>query len=161
MAKENKNKNELIITRIFDAPSELVWRAWTNPEMMKKWWGPKIFTAPTIKIDFRVGGKYLYCMRDPEGKNYWSTGIYREIVPMKKIVATDSFADEKGNVVSASYYGMQSDFPMEMTVIIAFEEQKGKTKMTLRHVGMPTGQMEEMAGQSWNESFDKLVESLK
>lgn len=153
-------KNELIITRVFDAPVELVWKAWTEPEHFKNWWGPRNFTAPACKIDFRVGGKYHCCMHSPDGKDFWSTGVYREIVLMEKIVYTDSFADEKGNVVPASYYEMSGDnWPLEMTV--TFEENGGKTKMTLKHVGIPVGEMKEMTGVGWNESFDKLAESLR
>lgn len=55
-------QRELVITRIFDAPRELVWKAWTEPERVKRWWGPKVFTAPFVKIDLHVGGEYLYCM---------------------------------------------------------------------------------------------------
>lgn len=165
---ENQNNNALVITRIFDAPRELVWKAWTDPEMFKKWWGPKDFTCPVANIDFRVGGKYHVAMHGPAGsefdKDLWSTGVYREIVPMEKIVMTDSFADEQGNVVPATHYGMgmNPDFPMETEIIITFEEQEnGKTKMTLRHVGMPAGKDSEGANQGWSESFDKLAESLK
>lgn len=156
---------ELVITRTFDAPRELVWKAWTDPEHMKRWWGPKDFTAPFIKMDLRVGGKYLFCMRGagPDGvvKDYWSTGVYREIVPRERLAMTDSFADENGNVVPASHYGMEGDFPMELMVTVTFEEMNGKTKMTLRHAGFPAGEMFEMAGAGWNTSFDKLAESLK
>jgi uncharacterized protein YndB with AHSA1/START domain len=70
---------ELVIERIFDAPRELVWRAWTDPERMKRWWGPKDFTAPHITIDLRVGGKYVSCMRGPDGNDFWSTGVYRKL----------------------------------------------------------------------------------
>jgi uncharacterized protein YndB with AHSA1/START domain len=154
-------KIDLVITRIFDAPRERVWKAWSEPEQMMKWWGPKHFTAPVCKMDFRVGGKYLFCMRDLNGKDYWSTGIYKEIVPNEKIVWTDSFADENGNVVPGSHYSMGDDFPREMTVTVSFEDENGKTKMTLRHTGMPAGEMSKMAGQGWNEQFDKLVELLK
>jgi uncharacterized protein YndB with AHSA1/START domain len=164
-AKSNVAKNtkeqELVITRIFDAPRELVWKAWIDPERVKRWWGPKGFTAPVCKIDLRVGGKYLYCMRSPEGKDYWSTGVYREIVPLKRIVYTDSFADEKGNVVPASYYGMSGEWPLELLVTVTFEEHEGKTKLTLQHVGIPAGENSKLAQQGWNESFDKLAESLK
>lgn len=153
--------NELVITRIFDAPCELVWKAWTEPESMKRWWGPKNFTAPVIKIDLRIGGKYLYCMRSQEGQDFWSTGMYREIVELERIVCTDSFADEKGNKVSPSHYGMSGDLPEEFLVMVTFEEHEGKTKMTLKHVGMPAGEMSDMAKAGWNESFDKLAESLK
>ena len=160
MATTIKNKNELTITRIFDATRERVWKAWTEPELFKRWWGPKYFTAPVIKIDFRVGGKYVYCMRGPDNKDYWSTGVYREIVPMERIVYTDSFSDEKGNVVSASHYGLTGDFPLELRVTVTFEELKGRTKMTLRHVGIPEGQMRDLTRAGWSGSFDKLAESI-
>jgi uncharacterized protein YndB with AHSA1/START domain len=156
----NAVASDLIITRIFDAPRELVWKAWTEPGHLMRWWGPKGYTSPVCEIDLKVGGKYLYCMRSPEGKEFWSTGVYQEIVPPERLVMTDSFADKDGNVVPASHYGMGDDFPLELQITLTFEEQDGKTKMTLRHVGFPAGQMKEMAGAGWNESFDKLAESL-
>ena len=158
---------ELVITRVFDAPRELVWKAWTDPEQVMRWWGPKLFTSPSCKIDFRVGGKYLFCMRSDRGpevwqKGLWSTGVYKEIIPMEKIVCTDCFADEHGNVVPATHYGMPADFPLEMLVTVTFEKYKGnKTKMTLTLVGIPAGEHYKGANQGWNESFDKLAESLK
>lgn len=162
----NSKKRELIITRIFDAPREKVWEAWTSPDMMKKWWGPKDFTAPFAEIDLRVGGKYLFCMRgvvSPGGtqKDFWSTGVYREIVKPQRLVMTDSFSDEKGNVVPASQYGMGGEWPLELLVTVTLEEQGDKTKMTLRHTGMPEGENSEMAQEGWNQSFDKLAESLR
>lgn len=166
MPKKNEFINEpaereLVITRILDAPRELLWKAWTDPEMIKKWWGPKNFTAPVIKVDLRVGGKYLYCMRSPEGQDFWSTGVYHEIVPMERIVCTDSFADEKGNVMPASHYGMAGDWPSELVVTVTFEDHDGKTKMTLKHVGLPAGTMSDLTSAGWNESFDRLADSLK
>ena len=107
-----------------------------------------------------MGGKYLYCMRGPDGKDYWSTGVYREIVPMERIVLTDSFGDEKGNVVPASHYGMAGDWPAELLVTVTFEELGGKTKMVLRHEGIPAGMMRELTETGWSESFDKLAESI-
>jgi len=133
-----------------------VWKAWTDPELLKRWWGPKIFTAPVINVDFRVGGKYLYAMRSPDGKDFWSTGTYYEITPFERIVATDSFADEKGNVVPASYYGMTRDWPLEAKVSSIFEEKKGKTKYTLRYELTPPKEMLGPMVAGWNESFDKL-----
>lgn len=151
---------ELVITRTFDAPRELVWRAWTEPERLMRWWGPKEFTAPFCRIDLRIGGSYLSCMRGPDGKEYWSTGVYREIVPPERLVCTDSFADENGTVVPASRYGMSGDWPLELLITVTFEEQEGKTRLTLRHVGLPAGEMSELCAAGWNESFDKLDESL-
>jgi len=151
---------ELVIIRVFDAPRELVWKAWTEPKRVMRWWGPKGFTSPACEIDLRVGGKYLYCERGPDGQEYWSTGVYREIVEPERIVATWSFADEKGNVVPATHYGMGADVPLEMLVAVTFEDLSGKTRMTLRHEGLPAGEMREGAGTGWNESFDKLAEVL-
>ena len=162
MANVTKEKigNEVNIVRTFDAPRKLVWMAWTDPEHFKRWWGPKGFTSPCCKIDFRVGGKYLNCMRSPDGKDYWSTGVFREIVPLERIAYTDSFADEKGNVVSAAHYGMSADIPLELQVTVTFQEIDGRTKMTLRHLGFPEGKIIEECTAGWKESFDKLAESL-
>jgi len=150
---------DLTITRIFDAPLERVWQAWTDPEQLKRWWGPQDFTAPVIQLDLRVGGKYLFCMRGPDGKDYWSTGTIQEIVPLERLVFTDSFADEKGNIVPASYYGM-SNIPEVLKVTVIFERLPGKTKMTLVHAGFPPSEDREMAGLGWNQSFDKMVNVL-
>lgn len=160
MAREIRHKDEIIITRVYDAPRELAFRAWTDPEYVKRWWGPKAFTTPVSKIDLRVGGKYLSCMRGPDGKDYWSTGVYREIVPNERLVITDSFADEKGNIVPASHYGMTGEWPLEMLVTVTFEELGGKTKMILRHEGIPSGMMRELTQTGWSESFDKLADSI-
>jgi len=130
-----KNRAELVITRILNAPRELVWRAWTEPAYVMRWWGPKLFTAPVARIDLRVGGKYLNAMRSPEGQDFWSTGTYREIIPGEKIVSTDNFADEQGNIVPASQYGMSGDWPSELLVTVSFEDYGGKTKLILRHEG--------------------------
>jgi len=157
---QNQNSTELTIARIFDAPRELVWKTWTDPERAKRWWGPKGFTAPVYKSDFRVGGVYLYCMRSPEGQDFWGTGIYREIVPPERIVATDSFADEKGNVVPATHYGMSADLPLELLVTVPFEELGGKTRLTLKHAGFPPGEDRDGAQAGWSQSFDKLAEAL-
>ena len=153
--------HELVITREFDAPASALWQAWTKPEYAKRWWAPKSFTCPVAEIDFRIGGKFRLCFRSSEGKDLWGTGIYKEIVPNKRIAYTDSFADEKGNVVPASYYDMTDDYPIEMHITVTFTEKDGRTLMTLRHSGMPEGEQSDMANQGWNESFDKLEELLK
>jgi uncharacterized protein YndB with AHSA1/START domain len=150
---------ELVITRVFDAPREAVWKSWTDPENFMVWWGPRGFTSPACEIDLRVGGKYLACMRSPEGQEYWSTGVYREIVPKEKIVYTDSFSDPEGNPVPASHYGMPGDWPSEMIVTVTFEEAGGRTKVTLRHDGIPPDTMSDCEA-GWSGSFDKLAEAI-
>ncbi|MCG6166973.1 SRPBCC domain-containing protein [Leptospira sp. FAT2] len=157
----NRTKDELVITRLFNAPREAVFDAWTNPEQVMKWWGPKNFTTPYCKMDFRVGGRYVFCMRAPDGNEFWSTGEYKEIVRPEKIVKTDSFADSNGNPVPASHYGIEGEWPEVLLISLLFEDQQGKTKFTLRHTGIPGAEVSEMTGASWNESLDKLEAILK
>ena len=151
---------ELVIEHVFDAPRELVWKAWTDPDMYMKWMGPNGYTCPVCKIDLRVGGKTLVAMRGSDGKDIWSTGVYKEIVPFERIVVTDSFADEHGNAVPASHYGMEGEFPLELLVTVTFEDLDGKTRMTLVHSGLPAGEASGGEGAGWNQSFDKLAAAL-
>jgi uncharacterized protein YndB with AHSA1/START domain len=150
-------EDEILITRLFDAPREQAWRVWTEPAYIMQWWGPKDYTSPAAKADLRVGGTYLYCMRSPEGRDFWSTGVFREIKKPERIVCTDSFADEKGAVVPATYYGMSADFPAELLVTVSFEIQAGRTRLTLRHAGLPAGKMNDLTRAGWNESLDKYA----
>ena len=150
----------LVITRVLEAPRELVWRAWSEPERVMQWWGPEHFTAPSATMDFRVGGQWLYCMRGPDGKDLWSTGTYQEIVEHERIVTTDSFADEDGNPVLASHYGIGEDIPLEMTLTITFEDVDDGTKLTIEHVGIPAGELHTGAELGWGTSLDKLAASL-
>ncbi len=155
------NQRDLVIIRVFDAPRELVWKAWTEVERVKQWWGPKDFSAPFVKIDLKVGGEYLYCMSSPEGKDYWSKGNFQEVVPPQRLVLTDSFADEKGNTVPASYYGMSPDFPLETVVTVTFAEYEGnRTKLALGYPGIPAKEFDN-AMEGWNQSFNKLAGFLK
>jgi uncharacterized protein YndB with AHSA1/START domain len=113
-----------------------------------------------------VGGKYLYAMKAPmgkevwSGKTIWSTGVYREIIPLKQIVSTDSFADENGNIISAKHYGMNANFPLEMVLTVTFDDYDGKTKITLVHVGFPSAADRDGARDGWHESLDKLEQIL-
>jgi uncharacterized protein YndB with AHSA1/START domain len=163
MTKKGKDKNmePIRIIRIFDVSPQLVWQHWTIPEMYMCWGSPKDFTAPFASFDLRIGGKYLNCMRAPDGKDYWSTGIYKVIDEPRRLLYTDSFADEHGIVVPSSHYGMVDDMPLEMEVEVTFEDIGGKTKMSLEHRGFTGEDMNEKTGQGWNECFDKLAECLR
>ena len=152
-------QNEIVINRVFNLPVSVVWLAWTDAEYFKKWWGPRGFTCPSSKMEARVGGKYLNCMRGPDGKEYWSTGVVKELIPERKLVVTDSFSDDKGNIKPASEYGMPGDWPKELLITVYLEEADGATKMKLKHQGIP-GEMREDCIKGWNESFDKLEENI-
>src|SRR5688572_16334680 len=125
------------ITRIFDASVDKVWKAWTEAEAFKKWWGPNDYTCSSAKLDVRVGGKMHASMKGPDGKEIWSTGTYKEVVPQKKLVVTDKFADSDGNEVQPSYYGMPGEWPKDVVVTVTLEESNGKTKMTMQQTNVP------------------------
>ncbi len=150
----------ITLTRTFNAPPERVWQEWTNPDMYMCWWGPKDFTAPYAKLDLHVGGKYLSCMRGPDGKEYWDTGTFREIRENRRIVYTDTFADEKGNPVAPSYYGMPGDEPEEMEVELTLNDIGGRTVLTLEQCGFADAEMARQAEEGWSQSFDKMAQCL-
>ena len=157
--QETAPQNDIVINRVFSLPINVVWLAWTDPEYFKKWWGPKDFTCPSSQMEARVGGKYLNCMRGPDGKEYWSTGVVKELIPERKLVVTDSFSDEKGNIRLASDYGIPGNWREELLITVYLEEADGATKMKLRHQGIPDEAREDCI-KSWNESFDKLEEKI-
>ena len=137
----------LEITRIFDAPRALVWKAWTDPQFVMQWWGPKGFTSPACKIDFRVGGQYLYCMRAPDGHEYWSGGEYSEIIALEKIVSILFYANQNGKVKSAD----KND--VEVRDLVTFEDiGNGQTKLIFKRSHWDEG---EDIGS--NQIFDKLA----
>lgn len=151
---------EFVMTRVIDAPREAVFKAWTEQERMSHWFGPKGFTLPFCKIDLRVGGVVHSCMRSPEGKDYWGKGIYHEIVEPERLVFTDSFSDEKGNIVQPVDYGMGADWPVEALITVTFDELDGKTGLTVRQ-SVPESLAESSgARQGWAETLDKLAEYL-
>ena len=159
------NPDPLTITRIFDAPRELVWKAWTDPAYVTQWWGPKGFTVPHCTIDFRVGGKYLFCMRSPDGQEFWNGGEYHEIVPPEKIVSSMYFADKDGNRVDASTYGIEhhdvQDDRHDAYDTTLFEDLgDGRTRLTF--IGNEPAESARESGQleGWNQILDKFAAVL-
>src|SRR5438445_12614916 len=92
-------KGGVVITRIFDAPQERVWKAWTDPEQVRRWWGPRGFTTRVFRADLRGGGALLYCMRSPGGRDYWGPGVAREIGRAMRDVDRGAFDREAGELV--------------------------------------------------------------
>ena len=159
MTKNTVNEKErMVITRVFDAPRALVWEAWTNPKYVMQWWGPKGFTAPVCKIDFRVGGKFLCCMRSPDGQEGWNGGEYLEIVPLEKIVYSLYFADSKGNKIDPAQLGIEHEAIEDARDVVIFEDYgNGQTKLTM--IGNETMEDAKNSGQleGWNETFEKVA----
>lgn len=153
-------QKEVVITRIINARKDQVWKTWTDPELIKWWWGPKTYSAPFITSDFRIGGKYHFAMRDPEGQLIWSTGVYKDIRYLEKIVATDSFADDKGNIVSPTKYGMPPEMATELEFTVTFQDEGSKTKLTINHKYFPPGEIFDQCKIGWNESLDKFEATI-
>ena len=159
MTENAANETErMVVTRIFDAPREMVWKAWTEPEFVMQWWGPKGFTAPVCKMDFRVGGKFLYCMRSPDGQEFWNGGEYHEIVLHEKIVSSMYFSDPEGNKVEPARYGIEHEAIEGARDVILFEDLgNGKTKLTF--IGNETMENAKNSGQleGMNQILDKAA----
>lgn len=147
---------ELVVTRVFDSPRELVFRAWTEPERVRRWWGPEGFTMPYCDIDLRPGGTFLRCMRSPGGRDFWVTGVFREVVAPELLVFTDSFADAEGNVVPPARYGAGPDMPPERLVTVTFEDRAGSTRVTVRHAGLPSGEDRDLVRHGWAGGLESL-----
>ena len=126
---------QLEVTRTFNAPVEMVWKVWTEPELVKRWWGPKHFTSPVAIIDFREGGKSLVSMKAPEemgGQVFYSIWEYVKITPMQSIEFIQSLSDEYGNKTDPVKLGMPSDFPLDIKTIVTFIKiANSKTEMTV------------------------------
>lgn len=155
------SKEAIVIERIFNAPIDLIWQMWTEPEHFKQWYGPKGATIPVADMDLRVGGKRLICMemqmRDRSMK-MWTTGEYLELEPKVRLVYTESMADEKGNVVTPSAMGMPDDHPETTEVTVQLEDLDGRTKMVMTHAGVPANSP---GASGWNQAFAKLAERLE
>ena len=142
---------DFVISRTFNAPRELVWQAFTDPERMKAWWGPKGFTVIASKMDFRVGGTYLYGMRAPDGSAMWGKFTYREIEPPQRMVVVNSFSDEAGGITR---HPMSATWPRELLSTFLFEDEGGRTRLTVKWVPL-NASVEEIA------TFDGARESMR
>jgi len=141
-------ERELVITRVIDAPRALVFKAWTQPEQVARWWGPKGFTTISCAMDIRPGGAYRICMRSPGGVDYWKQGAYREIVPPERIVFTFAWEDADGKPGH------------ELLTTVTLAEQDGKTKLTLHQVGFATAERRDDHRGGWTSCLERFAEYI-
>jgi uncharacterized protein YndB with AHSA1/START domain len=155
------NLQEFVISRVFDAPRELVWKMFTDIKHMKEWWGPKGVTIAKSEMELRPGGSFHYAMRTADGQTMWGKFVYREINPPSRIVFVNSFSDEAGGVTR---HPMAPTWPLEMLSVFTFEELGDKTKFTV-HWSPLNASEEERATfaeghasmqQGWGGTLDKL-----
>ena len=141
-----------VISRVFDAPRDKVWKSWTEAERLKQWWGPKGFVVTHCKIDLRPGGIMHYCLRMPDGKEMWGKFVYREIVKPERLVWVNSFSDKDGGT---TVHPMSPNWPREMLSTATFEVQGSKTKLTVQWLPLDTSSAVE------RKTFDEGRESMK
>lgn len=157
------NNVDLFVTRIIDAPLEMVWKAWTEPEHVVRWWGPKDYTSPSAMVDLREGGRYLFAMRAPMeqgGQVSYAAGVYEKIVPLERLEFTQFLADHDGNAIDPAQAGMPPDFPKEQRTTVVFKPRRDMTELTITSTGWTPGQMVVYALAGWQQSIDKLSASL-
>ena len=155
------DRHDLVITRVLDAPVRLVWKAWTDPEQVMRWWGPNGFTAPLARMDVRVGGTSLVCMRAPSefgGQDYYSTWEYRAIEPLRRIEYVHNLADQDGNPVDPVALGMPPDFPRDQRHAVTLEALgDDRTRLTVTEYGWTVGRMMEMSRLGMGQCLDKMA----
>jgi uncharacterized protein YndB with AHSA1/START domain len=157
-SSQNSAAQDVWITHTFDAPRELVFDAWAQPEHMMKWYAPNGCTIRISKMDFRVGGTLQTCISNPEFPDCWCKATYLEIIRPELIAFSISFCDQAGNFVHPTDYGADPDWPAEMTVTINLEKEGGKTKLTLHQTVLASVAKRTGAYPSWLQMFDRLSE---
>jgi uncharacterized protein YndB with AHSA1/START domain len=154
-------KQELVVSRVVEAPVEKVWKAWTDHEYVKRWWGPEGFTAPVAKMNVREGGTSLVCMRSPEGQDYCNIWTYRNIVPYREIDFVQSFADEHGNKIDPEEAGLPAELEQDVRTVVTLEPvDDNRTEVRVVEYGWPEGPMRDMSQAGLEQTLDKLGASL-
>jgi uncharacterized protein YndB with AHSA1/START domain len=149
------------VTRIFNAPVEMVWKVWTDPELVKRWWGPKHYISPVAKIDFQEGGKSLVSMKAPKemgGQEFYSIWKYVKIIPLQTIEFIQSLSDKEGNKTDPVKLGMPSDFPIDIKTVVTLREiANNKTEMTVTEYAN-FGTISNFAQIGLEQSLEKMAE---
>jgi len=158
-------ERELVISRVFNAPRDLVWKAFTEPERLQHWWGPKGFTTRVHKMELRPGGVFFYSQRTDDGREMYGKWVYREIVAPERLVIVSSFTDDKENLVR---HPLSANWPLEMLGVSTFVENLGRTTLTIRTKPINATESERQTfydressmEQGFAGTFDRLDEYL-
>lgn len=153
---------DLVVTRVFDAPVEQVWSAWTESDHVRKWWGPGPFTTPVARMDVREGGTSLVAMRSPEGQDFYTTWRYQQIVPLQRLEFVVNFSDSDGNAVDPATLGLPPGIPREgVRHLITFTElEPGRTEMTVTEFGYADDETVQISKSGLDMSLDKMAASF-
>ena len=138
-------ERELVITRLVDAPRDMVYAAWTDPKQAMQWWAPEGLTVVALEMDVRPGGQWRKCMRAPDGNDYWRKGVYREVVAPERLVFTYVSDDPRGEPGH------------ETLVTVTFEKRGAKTMMTLCHSGFESKPARDAHHRGWASSLERFA----
>jgi uncharacterized protein YndB with AHSA1/START domain len=155
--------HDVVVTRIFDAPVERVWRAWVEPEMVKGWWGPEGFTCPLARMDFRVGGASLVCMRAPKefgGQDFYNTWTYETIEPMQRFVYISRHTDKEGRATDPAVLGLPPGLPKEVRNVNTFKATGRSTELTVVESTFPSKELAAMSKSGLEQCLDKIAKLL-
>jgi uncharacterized protein YndB with AHSA1/START domain len=148
MTRSEVSDLDLIVTRLIDAPRAMVFKAWTDPTQVARWWGPKGYVTTHCEMDIREGGAYRCCMRSPERTDHWKRGVYREILAPERIVFTFAWEDPTGH-------------PGHQTLItVTFEEAGAKTQLTLRQRVFDTVENRDSHRIGWTSCLERFAEYM-
>jgi uncharacterized protein YndB with AHSA1/START domain len=154
-------KRDVVVTRIFDAPVEVVWRAWSDPGYVREWWGPTGFTCPLAAMDFREGGRSLVCMRAPQefgGQDMYNTWTYAKILPLQRIEYILHFTDKDGNAFDPAEIGMPAGIPKEVRTVNTFKDLGNcTTEMTITETGYTSDQAHDLSEAGLQQCLDKMA----
>jgi uncharacterized protein YndB with AHSA1/START domain len=155
---------DLVVTRVFDAPVERVWRAFSEAEQVMRWWGPNRFSCPIARMDFREGGTSLVCMRAPAefgGQDMYNTWTYRQIVPHRSIEYVLDWADADGRRIDPTSIGLPPDMPRDVRHVVTFRDAgEDKTEVTMTEFGYLSDRIMDLSKRGLEECLDKMAASF-
>jgi uncharacterized protein YndB with AHSA1/START domain len=158
-------KVNIVVRRLIDAPPGRVWKAWTDANEVKRWWGPTGYTSPTCVIDLKEGGKYIFAMQAPPeqgGHTMYVAGTYGKIVKTTLLEFTQTMADKEGNPLKPSATGMSADFPEGIRTTVELKAYRaGMTELIVTEYDWAPGQMFVYSMAGLHETVDKLIQYLK
>lgn len=161
MHNQDTTKN-MVITRIFNVPTEILFTAWSDEKLVKKWWGPRGFTAPVAIMNFKEGSASHIAMRTPQGQDMYTLWLYRKIVPNKEIEFVQYWSNKKGQRITAAEAGLPPVLPNEVRHVILFKSlAAGKTQITITEYGYSNDEIVNVSKAGMGECLDKMAEALE
>ena len=157
-ARIDKDTHTIRIERMFDAPRERVFDAWTQPEQLLQWYAPRGCTITLVKLETRPGGRFHWCIHNPSFGDCWCVGVYQEVVRPERIVYTLATADSAGNEIEPAQAGHDPRWPRETLVTVTLADVRGSTRLTLEQNVLESLAKHTGAHPSWLQMLDRLAE---